>query len=379
MARIRNYFAPPPAPLTPLPDHIALRESNRCLACTRLLEQLHQPDGTLKLAGIHIGKIARATKIKFKRIAQALKDLVTIGIVPAYEVPAHVVTTGNRCGHRPLRPRCFFPPSWHKRHSGVIVDAIERLRDYYDNPDLLPLLNAANRRKSKGKGAHKHHRHRSEGREACVALLGAILHYTDLLTLRVGRPQQDGSLAGIPMTELAELAGLAQLRADGSLCIRRAERAMEALVAAGIITVYPIAETLDEVVYWGRAAIRTVHYALFSRLGLGAKLSKAREHAAEKKKRQDNKRAAREFANIRMGIERATRKKRSAPDPDKQAAKQAEADSKRRMQTMFALMDIFPPETHKAEFEAACRLIKSHPDASAAEIAAMLPPTGPPS
>jgi len=49
--------------------------------------------------------------------------------------------------------------------------------------------------------------------------MGVILHYTDLATLRVGIPQPDGSMAGIPMESkdlegggrvvgLAELAGL---------------------------------------------------------------------------------------------------------------------------------------------------------------------------
>jgi hypothetical protein len=229
------------------------------------------------LAGLNIGHIARATQTKFKHVIRALQDLVEIGAVEAYAAPAFAVltsrgtTTGNRCGHHPERPRWFEPPPWHRNHPGIIKAAIEKVRDYYALPGAtLPLLNAVN---------ESERQQRSERREACVAMLAALLHYTDLVTLRVGRPQADGSMAGILMTELASLAGLARLNQDGSLCIRRAERAIADLEAAGIVTIHPICERLEDCTYRGLAAIRTVTAALFDALGFGARLAKERKDA----------------------------------------------------------------------------------------------------
>jgi hypothetical protein len=63
---------------------------------------------------------------------------------------------------------------------------------------------------------------RSERREGC------LIHYLDLLTLRVGIPQDDGSFGGIGLEWIAELSGMG---------LRRVERATHDLVAAGIVVV----------------------------------------------------------------------------------------------------------------------------------------------
>jgi hypothetical protein len=295
LARLRDHFAPPPAPL---PAHIARRNESRREACTRLLEHLTQADGTLRLSGIHIGQTARAVKLKFKRVARALRDLVEIGIVAAYEAPAHVVqtakgsATGNRCGHQPTQPRWFRPPDWHEPHPKILQKIIRSIRDYYERPaEVLPSLNAANRSKR---------RQKSERREACVALLAAVLHYTDLPTLRVGRPQPDGTFAGLTMAELAELAGLATLRRDGTVCLRRAERAMADLKAAGILTVKRQYEQPEKGVYKGLAAIRTVSKHLFTALGLDKWLAHERRRAEERREKRNRKRQTKALGNVRL-------------------------------------------------------------------------------
>lgn len=295
LARLRDHFAPP---LADLPPHIVRRNESRCEACERLLEHLAQPDGTFRLSGIHIGQTARAIKLKFKRVARALRDLVEIGLVAAYEVPAHVVqtsksgTTGNRCGHHPARPRWFSPPEWHEPHPKILQKIIRSIRDYYERPaDILPGLNAAN---------HSKRRQKSERREACVALLAAVLHYTDLPTLRVGRPQPDGSFAGLTMAELAELAGLATLRPDGTLCLRRAERAMADLKKSGIITVTRQYEQPKKGVYKGLAAIRTVSKHLFTALGLDKWLAHERRRAEERREKRGRKRQRKALGNVRL-------------------------------------------------------------------------------
>lgn len=158
---------------------------------------------------------------------------------------------GNNCGHIPDKPRWFAPPEKHANRPGILRRIIQSIRDYYAKPgEILPGLNSAN---------ESDRQQRSERREACVAILGCILHYTDLITLRVGIPQPDGGMAGLTMPFLAELSGLGE---------RRAERAVHDLKAAGIITVHPICQQLDDAAYKGIAAIRTVCKHLFTALGL---------------------------------------------------------------------------------------------------------------
>ncbi|MEI2745988.1 MAG: hypothetical protein V9G22_11345, partial [Ottowia sp.] len=131
---------------------------------------------------------------------------------------------GNRCGHDPCCPRWFEPPAHHAPHPKILVKLQAAVRAYFADPAVLPSLNAAN-------GSAR--RQRSERREACLALLGALVHYLDLVTLRVGIPQADGSFQGLTLEFLAERAGLG---------LRRAERACRDLRKAGLVEVYPIAQ-----------------------------------------------------------------------------------------------------------------------------------------
>ncbi|MDD5319523.1 MAG: replication protein RepA [Methylococcales bacterium] len=190
---------------------------------------------------------------------------------------------GNNCGHMPDKPRWFAPPEKHANRPGILRRIIQCIRDYYAKPgEILPGLNAAN---------ESDRQQRSERREACVAILGCILHYTDLVTLRVGIPQPDGSMAGLTMPFLAELSGLGE---------RRAERAIRDLKAAGIITVHSICQQLDDATYKGFAAIRTVTKHLFTALGLSAWLEHERRKAQERKDKKTEKKRRKGLANVQM-------------------------------------------------------------------------------
>lgn len=210
-----------------------------------------------------------------------------------------VFELGNRCGHIPERPRFFAPPPSHANRPGILRQLIERLRDYYARPaETLPGLNACNQ---------SDRQQRSERREACLALLGAILHYTDLVTLRVGVPRPGGGLAGLTMPYLAEISGLGE---------RRAERAIHDLKAAGIITVHPRCERLEDLNYQGYAAIRTVTRHLFTVFGLGQWLEHERRKAKERRDKKLEKQRRKALANVRMATGAALgpeRKPQAAP------------------------------------------------------------------
>jgi hypothetical protein len=178
-----------------------------------------------------------------------------------------VTGAGNRCGHDPAAPRWFEPPPQHAARPKILLQLQERVRAYFDDPKVLPSLNAAN-------GSPR--QQRSERREACLDLLGALVHYLDLATLRVGIPQADGSTQGLSLAFLAERAGLGR---------RRAERACRDLRKAGLVNIHPRAQKTEDGHYRGQPAIRGVPEALFQVFGLHKWLQHERDKAVKRHRR----------------------------------------------------------------------------------------------
>jgi hypothetical protein len=204
--------------------------------------------------------------------------------------------SGNNCGHRPETPRHFVPPENHENRPLILRKIIIDIQKYYQDPGTLPLLNAAN---------ESDRQQRSERREGCMAILGCILHYTDLVTLRVGIPQADGSMTGLTMDYLAEKSELSE---------RRAERAIHDLKAAGIITVHPICKKISNAVYEGKAAIRTVSTHLFTALGRLGWLKQEQQKAIDRRKKKNKKQDQKKAAHIQMGLN-ALKNKSKATSP----------------------------------------------------------------
>jgi hypothetical protein len=206
-----------------------------------------------------------------------------------------VRVNGNGCGHDPDSPRWFAPPEKHAKRPGILTKLSECVRRYYRAPaDTLPGLNAAN-------GSSR--QQRSERREACLALLGGLIHYLDLVTLRVGIPQPDGSFAGLKMDYLADVSGLGE---------RRAERAIADLAAAGLITIHPIVKRLDDCTYKGFAAIRAVSRSLFDVFGLGKWLRHERDKASARRRKTERKANGKDAANVGMLIGRTAKSQHAA-------------------------------------------------------------------
>ena len=205
----------------------------------------------------------------------ALAPRADCGPPPAPVRPvAAAVSGGNRCGHDPTCPRWFEPPAHHAPHPRIITRLEEAVRAYFADPAVLPSLNAAN-------GSAR--QQRSERREACLALLGALVHYLDLVTLRVGIPQADGSFEGLTLEFLAEKAGLG---------LRRAERACRDLRKAGLVEVFPIAQPREDGGHKGLPAIRRLPVALFKVFGLSKWLQHERDKAAHRRRRQRRRQEA---------------------------------------------------------------------------------------
>jgi hypothetical protein len=173
---------------------------------------------------------------------------------------------------------------------------IERVRDFYQHPGKIPsLANALFNRKRAAdpEGDHKPRKMRSERREACCALLGAIAHYCDLPTLCLSVPQPDGSLVPLRMDTLAERAGLT---------LRRAERAMRDIVASGLLAVHRRCELQDDGTYIGRTAIRVVPSSFFGLFGLEARLQHDRRRIGRKRNEARENQPPTKTAGARIGL-----------------------------------------------------------------------------
>ena len=165
---------------------------------------------------------------------------------------------GNGCGHNPQHFRRFRPPSHH--HPAILEDARARIGDCLG--DFWGALFGGHRQK------------RSERREACGILLSCMIHRIDLVTLRVGIPDNDQHMQGYSAKVLSRMTGLG---------LRRVERAMRDLVAMGLVTVYARNQKQDDGTYKGIAAIRAISILFFDLIGLGKKIRKERKKASQRR------------------------------------------------------------------------------------------------
>ncbi|MCP4410027.1 MAG: replication protein RepA [Gammaproteobacteria bacterium] len=178
-------------------------------------------------------------------------------------------TDGNRCGNDPNVLRPFTPPKDHRPRPPIIRNFIQRIEDFYANPNVFETL-------AFRPGFLR--QMNSCRREACIKVLGVLAHYFDLATMKVGIPQQDGGFVGIDMVMIA-------LRAEINL--RRAERAMHDLVKAGLVKVHKICESLGKGEFRSRAAIRTLSRSVFKTVGLGKALIREHKKALERKRKRE--------------------------------------------------------------------------------------------
>ena len=202
---------------------------------------------------------------------------------------------GNSCGHDPAAPRFFVPPATHRGRPLILRKLKEKIRAYFADPrKTIPSLDLAN---------GKDRQQRSERREACLSVLGCMVHFLDLVTLRVGIPTQ-GGFRGLTVPYLAELSGLGE---------RRAERAVADLVKAGLVNVHPLCQRQDDLTFKGYAAIRTVSATVFALFGLGRWLPHEREKAAARLKKKQRKQDAAELAKVKLALGGLANRQKSQP------------------------------------------------------------------
>jgi hypothetical protein len=211
--------------------------------------------------------------------------------------------SGNRCGHDPRNPS--FPDLLRPGkggHPAILSRALEKIRGWYKKPDDASFLFFREGR----------HDMRSEGREAILSLLEAILYRLELSSRYLGTPnteQKPHGFIDVSMADLAELANLGQ---------RRCERAMRVLMQAGIITSKQRRGKTAGGEYYGLRAIRQVEIKLFEILDMAefyfAQAELARERLWEKAKKR-GLRSLKSFFR-RLGVGEPEKPREAAPPVD---------------------------------------------------------------
>ena len=260
-----------------------------------------------------------------------------------------VNTGGNYCGHDPKAPKLslktpFVKPTdpahleqknrnWAYDESNpkpkstlkvlplILCDLLERLEQYYRRPNyFLPSLNQANETRKIKRNPElaetiKHRQQRSERREACIVVIGAILKYTDLVSLRVGIPTAKG-FVNLTLSTLCKQTNLG---------LKRFTRAIDDLKHADIITLSQPRQLLEDGRWIGLAAVKALSWKLFEAFNLGTKLRREREKASKRLKqksdgwaREKNKNTVSRAGQARMSLfvnSRLKDDKKKSPTP----------------------------------------------------------------
>lgn len=205
----------------------------------------------------------------------------------------------RRCLHDPRNPVLHV----RLQHTPMIIlkKICERVREFYDTPSMLVCLTSRAR-----KLKSEHARMKSQRREAVVRVLTALLHHTELATMRVGIPTPEG-FKPIGVRYFVQFTGLSQ---------SRFERALADINAAGIIKTHERYDCGKGGQYIGLNAVRVVSTHLFTALKLGKYLKSARKKASKKLYALAEKQSVEKIANLTMvahGVTSTRRPRRKTP------------------------------------------------------------------
>lgn len=281
-----------------------------------------------------------------------------------YPHPGQWLGTGNRCGHRPASPAWhqLAAPETRKPLPHFIQTLIDKVRDYYAKPSLLPTL--ANLSGKINKLSGKPRQNRSEAREAESLVMQAILSRTDFASLRVGTPLPDGRFIHRTMVEIATIAGMID-KATG-LPTQRFWRAVRRLKIGGAIDIHKQYETLEDGTIRARPGIKTVNMHFIVALGrisyeklkaFRTYCSKALKRDADSHKQQFPDMHDPEIANRRLrDLQREKGIKTTPPPSADKSPVMRDRDQRKELQRQYS----------KAQLEFATNLYGQYPGRPAA-------------
>ena len=172
---------------------------------------------------------------------------------------------GNFCGHDPRQPHLTLPFALPTNLPAVLAHASARFaaRHYRRPRYWFPSLNLVN-------GSTR--QQRSERREAIGLVMGVILAYTELSSLRFGIPTVNGFI----------VPDLKWLASKAGINLTRTKRAIADLTHSGLLSAQQPRTMNDLGQYRGHPVVRGVNTALFAILGLAKQLERARKAAAKR-------------------------------------------------------------------------------------------------
>lgn len=259
-----------------------------------------------------------------------------------------VVLLGNRCDHDPLNPQFFTAPESHKRRPDVLQYATSNLEQFYTSPKQW--LKSLRLSRESARQA------RSEGRERDADVLGVLLHYAELATLRCGVPTQKGFI-NLTLSFIAKQLGWrsdedeAEDRARNKAGqrprnrgIKRVWRSLRVLKKAGYVSITRLCKTKDGKHYQGLAAIKCLSTKLFKELGIsGTKLEAKRREASKRLKKRlqeaalEAKSALVSGLQLELGFGEGKRARRPQSACEAQTAMEKEKARLKKCQALLAL------------------------------------------
>lgn len=187
------------------------------------------------------------------------------------------VAFGNKCGHDPNNPRFYEPPAAGRTLPDVLEIAKRNLVNfYYFSSERLQQLRLL-------RGTVSSRQYRSESREAISAVLGAILHHTDLKTFLVGRyDSKTGQVTPIKIETIANYAKIG---------LKRCKRVIQLLNQCGYLELRRRSSfDSNNHSYIGLSSVKRVTIPLFFHLGISRlKLDKAITYAKNQAKKLEKK------------------------------------------------------------------------------------------
>ncbi len=204
-----------------------------------------------------------------------------VGILPQ---PATLLQAlfGNGCGHHPKQLREYNRPLNHKPRPSILEQAIKNAAQYYHAPKKflkkLSALHLKNRRK------------RSERREAITSVLQVLLHYIELISLKVGINTPASEVISFDIHFIANKAGIEPIRA---------RRAMKDLVKAGYLKISRQWTRKDDGDYIGLPSLREFTLKFFHDLGIDLlRLASTREWKRKKEEKAQGRRGRHRLKRI---------------------------------------------------------------------------------
>jgi hypothetical protein len=188
----------------------------------------------------------------------------------------------RHCPHNPATP--ILQIALKRTPLTILKKITKRVAEFYANPATLTCLTARARKLKRPA------RMKSQRREGVIQVIIALLHYTDLATMRVGIPTARG-FKPLGVRFFVKLTGLSQ---------SRFERALADINAAGVIKTHQRHRRGKNGDYIGLNAVRVVSTQLFTALGLGKYLKEVRVACSKKLLKLAETNSVAKMANLVM-------------------------------------------------------------------------------